>query len=320
MNKFCKSCGNPLNDNNKFCSNCGSIVATEPESPVQTVQPSSAFCPSCGFNNEDGVKFCIACGHALSSEADASTPVRTQPQFVAETQATPTTKKSSAGLITSIILIVLILAGGIVGGIYLFTRDKDDDDDDDKTSNSSIESSYVESKHDSSKNDSSKNDSSNTEPNNNSSTIDLDPYGMFKTSKVNRYYQTPIGTMMYGVQKNDYSIFISAYPKFVEDFQDKKYPNELEKQKFINSIYSKYEAAAGTGFTISCELVSEKQLSLADLQYLETTCDVVYGATVDIKEAYKVKFKIIVTNNNNVMDNETEILCVKIDGKWYVLE
>lgn len=335
MSKFCQACGSPLNENAKFCINCGGAIDPEPVSPVQTVAPAPSVCPNCGVNIEPGVKFCTGCGYSVSNtQVQANTPVipPQQPDF-AQPQAAPAPKKSSAGWIIAIVLMALILIGGVIGGIYLFTRDKDDDDDD-KPSKNSKESSYVESKKDSKKDDSSKKDSkkddSSSKKDNKSSskedkkqttTNDLDPYGVFTASKYNRGYQVPIGKMMYGVEANDYSIFMSAYPKFVIDYYDDVHSTQKEKDDFIENLYSLYLLASGDNFKINCETISEVKLSETDIEDLEAYCKATYDTDVEIEEAYNVAYKIVLTvNGSEPYNTSSAINCVKIDGKWYVLE
>jgi flagellar basal body-associated protein FliL len=346
MSKFCQSCGSSLNDNSKFCTNCGSSVITEPESPVQTVQPSSVFCPGCGLKNEDGVKFCIGCGHNLSSEVQESAPVQPQPQFVAEPQpqfvaepqpqlvaepqaADTSNKTSKASLIIPIVAIILILICGVLGAYFLFMYDKDNDDDDSKSSRNSRESSYVESKiesseddsseNSSSKNDSSKISSSKEDPINNPSENDLDPYGVFTTSKYNRGYQVAIGSMMYGVQTKDYSLFYGAMPDYYAKALS-EIIEEDERDEWMEEVYSEFSQDLGEGYKINCETTSDRQLSASEIQELEDETKDTFDETIKIEEGYCVTVKIIVSNNGETKVSSQDIYCGKISGKWYVLD
>jgi len=46
MAKFCKNCGNPLNENDKFCNSCGTVVNAEAAQPAQSTshaQPAQGY-------------------------------------------------------------------------------------------------------------------------------------------------------------------------------------------------------------------------------------------------------------------------------------
>ena len=340
MSKMCPSCGNTLDDNQKFCSVCGQSVPSAPSQPVQTAmptaQPTYSVCPKCGATNAPGAKFCVTCGFNFAAQPEApqqpvyQQPTYQQPQSFQQPayqqpqqfqQNMPAPKKSS-GMIVAVILIAVIVIGAIAGGIFLMTRDKDDDDDSSSKKNSSIVTS---SKNDSSKNDSSKNDSSKKDSSKESSEIvkpsenvnDVDEYGIFTTSKYQRGYQIPIAQMMYGVVVNDYDEFISAYPKFVEEYYDEKYDTDEKKKAFINEIYQKYVSAMGEGFKINCETTSETTYSTS---LAESYCKSIYKADVKVEEAYKVSFKLFISNNGETRTTSSSIRCFKIDGEWYVFE
>ena len=70
MAKFCRYCGNPINDNARFCKSCGNSLAKPP-----------VFCGYCGKPVSGTAKFCNSCGRSL-----AQPPV--QPQKQPEIQKT----------------------------------------------------------------------------------------------------------------------------------------------------------------------------------------------------------------------------------------
>ncbi|MBR3701022.1 MAG: zinc ribbon domain-containing protein [Clostridiales bacterium] len=70
MAKFCRYCGNPINDNARFCKSCGNSLAKPP-----------VFCGYCGKPVSGIAKFCNSCGRSL-----AQPPV--QPQKQTEIQKT----------------------------------------------------------------------------------------------------------------------------------------------------------------------------------------------------------------------------------------
>ena len=70
MAKFCRYCGNQINDNARFCKSCGNSLAKPP-----------VFCGYCGKPVSGIAKFCNSCGRSL-----AQPPV--QPQKQTEIQKT----------------------------------------------------------------------------------------------------------------------------------------------------------------------------------------------------------------------------------------
>lgn len=346
MSKICPSCGNTLDDNQKFCSVCGQRAPSAPVQPVvtatmPTAQPVANVCPKCGKTNAPGTKFCVACGFGFAQQTEVpqqtQQPAYQQPQQFQQPayqqpqpfqqNPMPAPKKSKTGMIVAIVLIAVIVIGGAIAGIWLLTRDKDDDDDDSSSrKNSSIVTSSDEdsSEQDSSEQDSSEEESSEEESSKESSEVvkpsanvnDLDEYGIFTTSKFKRGYQLPIAQMMYGVKVNDYDEFINAYPECVKAYYDKKLSTDEQKKSFIDSLYKKYVAAYGEGFKINCETTSESTYSTS----LATSYCKQYGGNEKVEEAYRVSFKIIITNNGKSASTTSSIRCFKIDGEWYVFE
>lgn len=332
MSKICPSCGNTLDDNQKFCSVCGQSVPSAPAQPVQTAtmptaQPQANVCPKCGATNAPGTKFCVACGFSFAQQQpqqfqQPQQPTYQQPQQFQQPQPfqqnpMPTPKKSNTGMIVALILIAVIVIGGAIAGIWFMTRDKDEDEDDSssKKSSSVVTSSDEDSsEEESSEEESSEESSEVVKPSANAN--DLDEYGIFTTSKFKRGYQLPIAQMMYGVQVNDYDEFINAYPECVKTYYDKKLSTDEQKKSFIDNIYKKYVSAAGEGFKINCEAVSEETYSTS----LATSYCKQYGGNEKVEEAYRVSFKVIVSNNGQSSNTTTSIRCFKIDGEWYVFE
>ena len=357
MSKMCPSCGNTLDDNQKFCSVCGQSVPTVPAQPVETAtmptaQPQANVCPKCGTTNAPGTKFCMACGFNFATKPEVpqqpqqpayqqpqpfqqpqqptyqqpqqfqqpQQPAYQQPQPFQQNQM-PAPKKSSTGMIVAIILIAVLVIGGAIAGILLMTRDNDEDKDD---SSSKKSSAVTSSKEDSSDEDSSDEDSSKEDSSEESSEVvkpstnvnDIDEYGIFTTSKFKRGYQLPIAQMMYGVQADNYDEFIEAYPECVKTYYDKKLATDAQKKTFIDNIYKKYVASYGEGFKINCETISETTYSTS---LAESYCKK-YGGDENVEEAYRVSFKIIVSNNGKSASTTSSIRCFKIDGEWYVFE
>ena len=229
----------------------------------------------------------------------------------------PAPKKSKTGMIVAIILIAVLVIGGAIVGFWLMTRDKDEDKDDSSSKkNSSVVASSDEdsSEQDSSKEESSEESSEVVKPSTNEN--DIDEHGIFTASKFNRGYQIPVAQMMYGVQVNSYDEFINAYPECVKTYYDKKLSTDEQKKTFIDSLYKKYVASYGEGFKINCETISESKYSTS---LAESYCKQ-YGGNEKVEEAYRVSFKIIVSNNGKSASTTSSIRCFKIDGKWYVFE
>ncbi|WP_407374400.1 zinc ribbon domain-containing protein [Methanobrevibacter sp.] len=101
MEKYCKNCGAPLNENAQFCPDCGREVEHKRKH-------THKFCPNCGEKIDYDENFCRHCG----AQIKAPQPVR---QSVLEKHKTPILIATVIIIITAFSLIAITSLSPIGG-------------------------------------------------------------------------------------------------------------------------------------------------------------------------------------------------------------
>jgi len=243
--------------------------------------------------------------------------------------ALPATKVKEPTPLIPIIIIILLLIAGAVGILYItgaFEGNKTsasanhNDDDSSKVTTTTKKGTTSEADVTTKKSATTTKKAVTTTSSSTVKSNDLDKYKIFTTSKYNRGYQIPIATMMYGVCKNDYDTFISAYPQCVIDTYNDKLSTDKEKKDFINDIYTKYSEKVGENFTVKCATTKEVKLTDIEISALEKTISSTYDGDLSIDEAYTVTFSLDATGDTDTGNSSTSIQCISVKGKWYVIE
>ncbi len=104
----CKYCGAQINDGEKFCSSCGMPVESSEEKQKVALSEEIIKCKYCGEQLNSGDKFCPACGMQVDKSA-----VQTIPVSAMVTQDNSRSTYDTVAIVSMILSIIGLLCCGM---------------------------------------------------------------------------------------------------------------------------------------------------------------------------------------------------------------
>lgn len=127
-------------------------------------------------------------------------------------------------------------------------------------------------------------------------------------------YEKPIKIYCKAIEKGDYNELIKAFPNYLVEYinisakgdYEGDYKKELMKEIGIEASQITYQITFAT------------KTNETDLKDAEDVISTKYGVTVDLKEGYQLKVKLLIKDKTGDSEQDVVMYVVKIGSKWYV--
>lgn len=127
-------------------------------------------------------------------------------------------------------------------------------------------------------------------------------------------YEKPIKIYCKAIDKGDYNELMKAFPNYLVEYINLTAKEDYEgnyKEEFMKEIG--IEASK-----ITYQITNVTKANEVDLKDAEDVISTKYGTTVDLKDGYQLKVKLLI--KDKIVDREEDVVIyvVKIGSKWYV--
>ncbi len=142
-------------------------------------------------------------------------------------------------------------------------------------------------------------------------------------SNSNNNYKQPVTNLYHSWETSNWNQFVSCYPSEISSILAKGYKGlgYDNGDDFLKEyLYSPIEKQFGKNVKLSVSFDSDSSLSSDDIKSYEEDYSSYYKVNVNITEAHKILYTILVKGDDSSSTEEATVIVGKIGSTWYIIE